>query len=65
MSILYQLKPLVKLDPKYAIDELFLEPREQRKWSFAPVNEPGLMSWGGLFSIGAKAVKALSLRRRP
>ena len=65
MSILYQLKPLVKLDPKYHIDELFLQPRGERKWSFAPVNEPGLMSWGGLFNIGAKAVKALEFATSP
>lgn len=59
MSVLYQLKPLVRIDERLGVEELFLEPKGERRWSFAPVSEPGLMSWGGLFSVGAKAVKAL------
>ncbi|MCC6572438.1 MAG: squalene--hopene cyclase [Planctomycetes bacterium] len=60
MSVLYQLQPLRKLDPKLGVDELFLETPEKRRWDFSGApREAGMFNWGSLLNIGAKAVKRL------
>lgn len=57
MSVLYELRPLKKLPHELGIDELFVEPPEQRRWSFESYTEPGIFSLGGLIQLGARAVK--------
>ena len=65
MSVLYELRPLKKLEERYQIDELFLEPKDERVWDFEPSAETGMFSWGGLINIGARAVKKLEFATGP
>ncbi|MBK8205685.1 MAG: squalene--hopene cyclase [Planctomycetes bacterium] len=57
MSVLYERKPLKKLRPDQAIDELFVEPPTERRWNFESYTDPGIFSLGGIIQLGAKAVK--------
>ena len=55
MSVLYETRPLCKLHVD--IDELFVEPKDQREWDFESYSDPGFISLGGLIQLGARFVK--------
>ncbi|MBK9975763.1 MAG: squalene--hopene cyclase [Planctomycetes bacterium] len=57
MSVLYELRPLKQLPPELGIDELYAEPKAERKFKFDTSTDPGIFNLGGLIQLGAKAVK--------
>jgi squalene-hopene/tetraprenyl-beta-curcumene cyclase len=55
MAVLYETRPLKKLHVD--IDELFVEPKDQREWDYESYTDPGIISLGGLIQLGARVVK--------